>query len=177
MKKIVFNYGIAAGLILNAMLFATMVFWKDQLNFDTAELIGYASMLIALSTIFFGVRAYRDKLSGGSISFGKALLTGTSITLVASFFYVAGWMIISHFAVPDFMDQYIQQSVEKLKASGESQEIIQQKVAEIQQYKELYKNPLIKAGITFMEIFPVGFVVALISAAILKKKNALTMSV
>jgi len=36
--------------------------------------------------------------------------------------------------------------------------------------KKLYDNPLINATITFIEPFPIGLVITLISAAILRKK-------
>jgi hypothetical protein len=38
------------------------------------------------------------------------------------------------------------------------------------QFKRLYANPLFNVGITFLEVFPVGLVMTLVSAAILRRK-------
>ena len=46
-------------------------------------------------------------------------------------------------------------------------------VNEINNAKEMYKNPFLRFGITLSEIFPVGLVIALISAVILRKKEIL----
>jgi len=35
----------------------------------------------------------------------------------------------------------------------------------------MYKSPLVQIGITFLEIFPVGLVISLLSAALLKKNG------
>jgi len=42
----------------------------------------------------------------------------------------------------------------------------------MENFRELYKNPLVKIGITFLEIFPVGLLISLISAFLLKRKSA-----
>jgi hypothetical protein len=40
----------------------------------------------------------------------------------------------------------------------------------MKKYKELYANPLITAALTFTEPFPIGLVITLISAAVLRRK-------
>ena len=61
-------------------------------------------------------------------------------------------------------------TIEKMRAGGASAaEIAKQEVA-MARFKELYKNPLFNIGITFMEIFPVGLLVTLVSAGILRKR-------
>ena len=62
--------------------------------------------------------------------------------------------------------------VEKLRAAGVSAAVIQAKTAEVQKYKAMYENPLINAAMTFIEPFPVGLVITLISAAILRRRKA-----
>ncbi len=127
-------------------------------------------MIIALSAIFVGVKSYRDKELAGSISFGNAFKVGLLMALVASAFYVAGWMVYVNTAGENFMDMYYEQNIEKVKNSGDSEAEIHAKIADMEKFRELYKNPLVKIGVTFLEIFPVGLLIALISAAVLKKK-------
>ena len=69
------------------------------------------------------------------------------------------------------MDSYYQHSVEKIKTSNDPETEIQAKIADMEKWRELYKNPLIQIGVTFIEIFPVGLLITIISATILKKKN------
>ncbi|MEL6132956.1 MAG: DUF4199 domain-containing protein, partial [Bacteroidota bacterium] len=140
----------------------------ESLDFTRSELFGYTIMTVALSTIFFGVRSYRDNELGGNITFGKALLMGLMIAGIAGVLYTAGWMILSP---PDFMEQYAQQYLENLQNDGATEAEIQAAMTEIEKSKEMYKNPFFKAGITFMEIFPVGLMISLLSAFILKKND------
>ena len=70
MKKIVFTFGIIAGVICGGMFFI-MAPADGQFDFENGQLYGYISMIIALSTIFFAVKQYRDKYSDGTIKFGK----------------------------------------------------------------------------------------------------------
>ncbi len=165
MKNIVLTFGIIAGVIVSAMLFISF-----GMDFEGGELLGYATMVIAFATIFFGVKTYRDKYQGGVIKFGKAFLMGLYITLIASTMYVASWMVISETYGKDYMEEYYRHSVEELQKSDRSQEQIDQQIEELKAFKELYKNPAVKIGITYTEILPVGLLVSLISAALLKRK-------
>lgn len=169
MKKLILIYGLIAGLVIVGMLILT--FTGTAINMENGELLGYSTMIIAFSTIFFGIKSYRDKYQNGQINFGKAFLVGLGIAGVASVIYVASWMIMSETIAKDFMVEYYQHTVESIQNSGESQEEINSQIAEMDHFMELYKNPIVKIGMTAMEIFPVGFLIALISAFILKRKT------
>ena len=170
MKKLILTYGLTAGTIILVMLLFT--FSGSTLDFKHSEILGYTTMIIAFSTIFFAIKSHRDKNLEGSIQFGKAFKIGLGITLVATVIYIVSWMIMSNTIAKDFMTEYFQHSMEQLKASDLSETQINEKIAEMERFKELYKNPIVKIGMTFLEIFPVGFIVSLISAFILKRKPA-----
>lgn len=174
MRRYALIFGSIAGFVLVLMMFLTMPFFGENVDYDTAEWLGYISMIVALSAIFIGIKSYRDKESAGVISFGKAFKVGLFITLVASTFYVAGWMLYVNTSGTNFMASYYEHSVEKIKSSGDSETEIQVKIADMEKWRELYKNPLIQIGVTFSEIFPVGLLITIISAAILKKKQEKT---
>jgi hypothetical protein len=106
------------------------------------------------------------------ISFGRAFKVGLFITLIASTIYVIVWLVEEHFFFPDFMDKYTANELNKLQASGISATKLASKTKELEQAKEMYKNPALKILMTYMEILPVGLVVTLISSLILRRKSA-----
>ncbi len=174
MKKNIIIYGLIAGLVVSAlMLFSTTYYshCEGGVDYDKSLLIGYASMLIAFSLVFVGIRNYRDKYNAGVISFGKAFKIGIMIVLIGSTIYVVAWLINYFFFAPDFMDKYAAFSLEKLKASGANQTEIDEQTKQMADFIRRYHNPFFNAVMTYMEILPVGLVVTLISSFILKRKT------
>jgi len=171
-KKTIVLYGIVA------LLFSVLGIWlglkltrvRETVGFDRSELIGYTSMVVAFLLIFFGIRSYRDNVAGGSVSFGRAFSVGALIVVVASLCYVVTWQVIYFNFAPDFTAKYQAHTIEKARAEGESQAAIDKKVADMQRFAELYKNPAINAAITFLEPLPVGLIIALVSAGILRRR-------
>lgn len=170
MKKTVLTYGPIAGVVIVLLMALFIGIMGKEQDFQVGEILGYASMIVALSTIFVGIRKYRDDELGGMITFGKAFQVGLLITLVASAIYVAAWMFYSAGGgANEMMTAYLDQMVEKMEASGATQAEIDAKVSEMEQFQEMYKNPIVKIGITFLEIFPVGLIISLIAAGLLRK--------
>jgi Protein of unknown function (DUF4199) len=172
MKKIVLTFGLISGAILSLMMVATMPF-IDKIGFDKSEILGYTTMVLSFLMVYAGIRSYRDNIGRGSITFTRAAGVGLLITLISCLCYVVTWEIL-YFNLPSmhqFMDKYAAYMVDQARASGASQEAIQVQLREIGKYKELYENPLFNVAITFSEPFPVGLLITLISAAILKKRN------
>ncbi len=172
MKKNILIYGLIAGLIVSALMAVNVTMCSNSGNFDSSMWLGYASMLIAFSLIFVGIKNYRDKYNGGVISFGKAFKIGLFITLIACAIYVIVWIIEEHFFFPDFMEKYIAYELNKLQSSGISAAELASKTKELEQVTAMYNNPVLKILMTFAEILPVGLVVTLISSFILKRKTA-----
>ncbi|HEY0654286.1 MAG TPA: DUF4199 domain-containing protein [Chryseosolibacter sp.] len=171
MKKIVFIYGLIAGLISVAMFFISHP--TGEINFENGMLIGYATMVIAFSLIFFGVKNYRDNHLEGTITFGKAFQVGILVTLVASVVYALGWEVYYNFIGNDFMAQYSKYYLDEMVKEGASAAEIEQARTQMQSTAEMYKNPVIRFAMTLMEIFPVGLIVTLICAALLRKPQFL----
>lgn len=170
MKNTVLKYGIIAGAIVSIFMIVTMPLMDENSDIKHSEILGYTVMLVAMSMIFIGVRSYRNNQLNGVISFGKAFVLGLYIALIASTMYVISWMLLSEFVVTDFMEVYWNSSVEQLQSSGLSQAEIDAQLEQMKSWMEMYKNPLVKFFITYMEILPVGILVSLVSAFILKKK-------
>ena len=169
MKKTILTFGLISGAIISVLMCATLPF-ADRIGHS--YLVGYTTMILAFLLVYFGIRSYRDNFGDGYISFGKAFLIGISITLICTLCYVVTWEILYFKFMPDFMDKYGAAAVQKLQASGASEAAIQAKVQEMKHYKELEDNPLTNAAMTFLEPFPVGLIITLVSAAILRRKPA-----
>ncbi|HEY6128745.1 MAG TPA: DUF4199 domain-containing protein [Candidatus Acidoferrum sp.] len=167
MKKTILTFGLISGGLISLMMGLTVPF-QDKLGHS--YVIGYTTIVLSLMLTFFGVRSYRDNIQNGHITFGKAFLVGLSITVISCLCYVVTWEIIYFNFMPDFMDKYGAHILQKMQASGATAAAIQQKSEEINKLKVMYKNPLFNAAITFIEPFPVGLVITLLSAAVLRKK-------
>jgi len=175
MKKNIIIYGLIAGIVVSVLMLASVNYLshcEGNVSYDTSLLIGYASMLIAFSLVFVGIRNYRDKYNGGIISFGKAFKIGIMMVLIASTVYVIAWLIDYYFFIPDFMEKYSAHTLEELKASGASQIEIDEQTKEMANMVTMLKNPFFNAMMTYAEILPVGLIVTLISSLILKRKTA-----
>ena len=166
MRKIVLTYGLLAGLIVSLLMVIAFLLITPESSLSYA--IGYADMLIALSMIYFAIRNYRDNYLGGTITWGRGFMVGLYVSLVASVLYVIGWKIFSSIAMPDFWDQYAKHTIDAMKKSGASDAAILQTTKQMEEYKNM--GPLMEWGMTFLEIFPVGIIVSIICAAILRRK-------
>jgi hypothetical protein len=174
MKKNIIIYGLTAGIIVSTIMLFSMNYvshCNGNIDYSTSMLVGYASMLIAFSLVFVGIRNYRDKYNEGFISFGKAFKIGSMIVLIASTIYVISWMIDYFYFMPDFMEKYSAHALDQLKAGGASQAEIEKQTKEMMDFAAMYKNPFFNAMMTYMEILPVGLIVTIISSIILKRKG------
>lgn len=173
MKRNVLIYGLIAGVLVSTFMLVSMNYYsycEGNVDMGTSMLIGYASMLIAFSLVFVGIRNYRDRYRGGVISFGKAFKVGILIVLIASTMYVIAWMIDYFFFIPDFAEKYAAKSLADLRTSGASEVEIDKEKADMARFVTMYKNPLFTAMMTYIEILPVGIIVTLISSLVLKRK-------
>jgi hypothetical protein len=174
MKKNIIIYGLISGLIVSTTMLFSMNYLshcEGSVDYSTSMFIGFASMLLAFSLVFVGIKNYRDKYNGGIISFGKAFKIGIMIALISSTIYVIAWLIESHFFMPDFMEKYSAHMLDELRASGAPQAEIDLQAKEMAEFADSYKNPFFKALMTYAEILPLGLVVTLISSLILKRKT------
>lgn len=170
MQKIVLTFGLIAGAVLSVMMFLTIPF-MDSIGFDKGMLIGYTTMVLAFLMVFFGVRSYRDNEAGGQVTFGRAFKVGILITLVASCCYVASWQVVYYKITPDFMDKYSAATLEKAKSNGATEAELAVKTKEMAEFSEMYKNPLVNIGFTFLEPLPVGLLFTLVTAGVLSRKR------
>ena len=169
MKKTILTFGLISGVLSSLMMVATVPL-LDKIGFDRGEFFGYTAIVLSFLLVFFGIRSYRDNVGHGRIRFTEGFVVGISITLISCVFYVVTWEVLYFTVLHDFMDKYGAYMIEKLKASGASAAAAQAQLQRLKKFKELYENPLFNAAMTFIEPFPVGLLITLISAAVLRKK-------
>ena len=113
-----------------------------------------------------------ENVGAGRISFGRALGVGLLIMLIASVCYVVTWEIIYFNFLPDFGEKYAAHAVESLRNSGKPPEQIQQEIDQMTKMMTLYKNNILfNLAITFSEPLPVGLVMTLLSALLLRSRK------
>jgi hypothetical protein len=169
LKRTTLTFGLISGALSSLMMVATVPF-EHKIGYDWSLLLGYTVIVLSFLLVFFGIRSYRDGVGNGQITFTKGFAVGIAITLISCMCYVVTWEVLYFTVLHDFMDKYGAYMVDKLKASGASAAAIQAQVQQVKKYKELYENPLTNAAMTFIEPFPVGLLITLISAVVLRRK-------
>ncbi len=170
MGRIIAVYGIIGGIIVAVGMQLSIHFVSD--HGSLGMVVGYLTMLVALSMVFVGMKRYRDTVRGGVIRFWPAFGVGLGIAGVAGLCYVAGWEAYMYATDYSFMDVYVKQALAEKAAAGASATEIAKFSTEMAAFKAQYADPLFRMPMTFAEIAPVGLIVALVSAAILRNSRA-----
>ncbi len=172
MKKNALIYGLIAGGVVSLSLVLGFELSKANggTNQELGEFLGFAGMILSFSTIFMGVHAERKAKEGSSFSYWEGFRVGLVISLVASAIYVITWMVYSHFYAQGFMENYAQIMIEKKEVAGMMGDELEAYKAEMDKSVEQYENPFYKAGVTFIEIFPIGLLMSLVAAAVYRSK-------
>lgn len=171
MKRIVLTFGLISGALIACLGVGMVPFVVNGvIPFEYGELVGYSAMVLAFIFVFVGIRQYRETAGGGSITFGRAFKVGILITLITSAMYVASWQVVYHNFIPDFGERYTALTVQRMQKNGASADEIAKARQDMARFMELYRNPLVNIGVTFLEVFPVGLLMTLIAAAFLRRK-------
>ena len=176
MKKTVLTFGLISGVMISVLMGGSLVL-ADKIGSGHSMAIGYTIMVASFLLVYFGVRSYRDNQLAGQISFGRAFVCGLLISLITTACYVAMWEVLYFGFMPHFMDSYFAAQVHKVQSAGLDSSTTAAKVAAIRHSQELYQNPLVNIAYTFIEPLPVGLIITLISAAVLRRKTASTAGV
>jgi hypothetical protein len=169
MKKTVLTFGLISGVIISVLMCGSLLL-ASKINSGHSMTIGYTIMVASFLLIYFGIRSYRDNTLAGQISFGRAFACGILITLITTACYVATWEILYFNFMPHFMDSYFAAQIQKIQSSGLDPATTAAHVAAIKHSQQLYQNPLVNMAYTFIEPLPVGVIISLISAAVLRRK-------
>lgn len=165
MGRIILIYGVIAGVMVAALMQLAIRLVPE--GGTMGMVVGFGSMIVALSFVFIGVKRYRDVDLGGVIGFWRALGVGFAISAISTLFYVIGWEIYLYSIDYTFIDEFARKSIEQAQAAGKSAAEIAELNAQFAVYKDWYANPLTRMAVTAMEISPVAIPMPIISASLL----------
>lgn len=161
-------YGSLSGVIVAATISALLA-----AGLGHSLWVGYLVMLVGLTLVFVGMKRYRDVEKGGVIRFLPAFGVGLGIAIVAGIAYVVIWesfVAVTHY---DFMGDYIASIRHARETAGVTGPALAREMAELEAMRVQMANPLFRIPMVFLEIFPVGLLVALVSAALLRNPKFL----
>lgn len=172
MLKTSLIYGTVAGaLTIGVAILSLGLTGGESTHLASLEWLGYLTMILALSAIFVGVKRFRDNEQGGVISFGRAFAVGLGIAATAGVVYVAVWEISLAATDHAFIAEYTASMFAAKESAGASADELAAFAVEMEDMRVWYANPLFRIPMTFAEIFPVGLVISLIAAGVLRTKG------
>ncbi len=162
--------GLIAGAIAGGGLSLTITFAGDSMGHGWAGMaVGYAIMLVAFSAVFLALKRERDVAGGGVIRFWPAFGMGLAISAIAGVIYVLAWELAQATIIEgDFATRYADAMIAERRAAGASAAELARIGKEMADFAVMYRDPLFRLPMTFSEIFPVGALVSLVSAALLR---------
>lgn len=171
MKNVLIRYGIISSLIVCVLMLFSFPIMKNPENYSLAEIFGFTSILLSLSTIFIAVKTYRDKYNNGKIKFGKAFLIGLYITLIAGTMYALTFTVYNSLSGDPFGSFYRDYSISEIEKLNLEPLQKQAKIADLDKNIAMFSNPLVMFLVgLFVEYTPMGLIVSLISAAVMRRK-------
>jgi len=170
-KGLVFG-GLSGGIMVLLLFISYAIMGKEYFsveNYATAEAIGYITMLLALSLVFFGVRHFRNKNQGGILTFRKGLLVGTLISGVGAIIMGLYTAALFGVLIPDLGEQYFQMYLQTMQEQSGNDPAVMAQLEDYKANQGLYMSPAFQGVVMFFTVFLIGEVIAIISALILKR--------
>ncbi|MBL4586846.1 MAG: DUF4199 domain-containing protein [Flavobacteriales bacterium] len=156
------NWGGILGLALIVYSLALYL-----LGLNESQSAQWLSYLIIAAFIFIASKAKRTEL-GGYISYGQALGNGVGVAFFASIMVAFYTYVFFHFIDPDMLEQLILRAEDQLYENGMPDDQIEMAMS--------YTRKLMQPGpMAFMVVLTytfVGFIVSLITSAIVKKEDS-----
>lgn len=168
MKSTVIKYGMF-GLLTGVVIFLAAILLGKGLSYSIQEVLGYISMVICLSFVFFGIKHYRDNVNNGVVSFGKALIIGVLISVLVGVGVGIADYIYTTVINPDFASEYLETTLKTMENTLTPKEFEVRK-AELTQQMTDYGGSGFMAFLMFFTVVLIGFVISLISGLILQRK-------
>lgn len=163
MKKIVIKNGLIAAAILMGIQLASYLIYgpPNSSNFDTDEIIGYASIVLCLIFVFLGIREYQ--FFHRETSFIKNLGLGAAISLLPSLGFGLYSVAYYKWIHPDFLEEYGAYQLEKLRLSLSPQEFETARV-QFSSDMALWDSVGMQFSIMFLTVFTIGLIISVLSS-------------
>lgn len=176
--RLILLYGVIGALVVGGfMLYGTTdmirVMEEGGPMPENGAVIGYATQILALTVVFLGIKHVRDRVQGGIIKFLPAFGVGLAISAIASLGWVIAWEISLAWSGFDFAAYYGNYMLDAARERGAAQAELDKLAADNANFAKMYANPVFRVPITFVEMFPVGVLISLISALLLRNSRFL----
>jgi len=162
MKSTILKYGSRAFATMLILFLLAFLIGKGK-SYSVQETLGYLTIVISLSLVYFAIRHYRDEVNGGHLSFGQGLGLGMIISACAGLGSAIADAIYTTAIYPDFIEEYTQYELDKMKASLPPAEF-ETASAELLAQIEWMGTPAILALVMFATVILIGLIVSLISS-------------
>lgn len=174
MRKLIWIYGIIFGTVMAVWMVIAMTALYNG-NFEAGNMfVGFGAMILVFSFMYVAMRQYRDNHNGGVISFGQGVKMGTWMAFIAATIYLLTWVVLYNFKMPEFTERYSDYMIAQAKDAGKNAVEIAKVKADMAEFRENYKNPILFTLWTYAEVFPIAFIVGLVCAAVVKRKSPQT---
>jgi hypothetical protein len=170
MRKTVVRFGLYGLGLMLAVLIINFLIFRNNYNWEVQEILGYATIILSLLFVYFGIRHWRDNYNSGRLSFGEGLKLGSLITLFPSVAFGLFTLLEMNVLDPEFSNKYYAHYQEKLKASTPPDKI-QQALEKLESEKEMFSSPFLQFTFMFLTVFLIGIVITVISSLILQSKG------
>lgn len=175
MWRTLLKYGLISGVIVGLSLLAVSLAYDGQPPPTYGMALGYTSMLVALTAVFVGVKHHRDHALGGVIRFWPAFGLGLGISVVAGVLYALSWELAMVLIDQDFAKMFGDMMLDRARSQGLQGDALARAAERAESFTAMYRNPLVRLPMSFAEIFPVGLLVSLVSALVLRNPRRLAL--
>lgn len=173
MQKTIFRFGFYGIAVMATISLIIFIVFKENHNWEIQEVLGYATIILSLLFVYFGIRHWRDKYNSGRLSFSQGLKLGTLITLFPSIAFGLFTILETLVLDPEFGEKYYGHLAQKIKASTPPDKL-QAALEKLQSEKEMFSSPFIQFALMFLTVFLIGVVITVISSLVLQRKAATT---
>lgn len=160
-------YGVS---VMLAILLISFLIFKGNHNWEVQEVLGYATIILSLLFVYFGIRHWRDNYNNGRLSFGQGLKLGLLITILPSVAFGLFTVLEMSVLDPEFSDKYYAHVAQKIKASTPPDKL-QAALQKIESEKEMFSSPFVQFAMMFLTVFLIGLIITVISSLVLQRKE------
>jgi MFS family permease len=162
-KSLIINYGIYLGV---ATVLISLITYALGMHLDPHWSVSLVSGILFIGLIVFGIKKYRE-INNGFLTWGQGVKIGVGIAIVAALIGTIYNYLFMTFIEPDFINQAMEISNQKLLDQGQTEEQIEA----INEMSKAFQAPFLIAALGIIGSAVGGFIVAAIAAAIMKKSE------
>ncbi len=171
MKIYIIKFSLIAA-TFNAIWMLLYVVTFGIFAFHWGEIFRVACLICTFSFFtYLGIKSYKMSLPNSQISMKQALQVGIMIVVLSTTIYAIFWSIIIAYFIPNFADIFANECIEYNKILGKSSETMAKKTIEMNEYRVNYKKPLVNILYSYTEILPIGIILTIFCAYVLKNKR------